>query len=86
MSELKWGQSKTRYQKGESGKLGKWLCFEVYYDSMASATASKKYRLTCKLPGFKNNLGNFETTSDAKEKAGEIVKRWIIGANLKEDL
>lgn len=49
---------------------------------MTSAKGLKKYKLTCKLPGFKNNIGNFEKPEKAKEKAQEILDRWLDGASL----
>lgn len=65
------------YQNGLDAMLGRWNVGSVFWDGMRSKDDPKTYKVTCRLPGIKDVVGNFEKEEDAKSKLQEVVNFWM---------
>lgn len=66
-----------------SGKklyLGKYHVGSVFWDGFTSQTEDRKYKVTCKLPGIKPDLGRYKTVDEGKARLVQAVNTWILGA------
>jgi hypothetical protein len=76
-NQMEWKKDTARYANGEVLFLGAWNVGGVHYDSLGSNTDKLKYIGTCKLPGIKGRLGNFETKKEAKAVVEAAVEHWM---------
>ena len=60
------------------GRCGEIVVFTVNYG------LSRKEELRGKLPGFKADLGEFDTVEDAKARADKVFAAWLEKAGLVE--
>lgn len=80
-----WENNTARYENGELGKLGKYVCFNISWDgSTAKGSDVPPWKLSTYLPGRKANLGNYKTIEDAQVYADKVLKIWMRGAGLKD--
>ncbi len=80
---ITWKTQTAEYSNGEDGFVGKWMCFQVNWNSYRSKTddsPSSQYRLLCRLPGVRSNLGAF-SLDGAKVKAQAVLDYWLKNLN-----
>ncbi len=58
------------------------MLFEVAWDSSSMADDAK-HKLITRLPGLKNNLGNFESEDKAFERAEFALNVWMEGTGMQ---
>ena len=74
---LTWKIKTEKYVNPHIGYIGEWKCFEYFYDSFIRKDSNLIYKLKCFLPGIKDDLGNYETEKQAKEKAQSVCDYWF---------
>ena len=79
---IKWERDTRKYSNGDSGKVGRYKFFDVYFDA-CSYNKDKYYKLTCNLPGLNSDLGNYGSIEIAKERAEDILKYWMEVVGMK---
>lgn len=84
--EITWKDSNKDYVNGEYGYVGKINIFHLYYDGCRSKDDPRCYRLKCKLPGIKPDLGGYEEKATAILKAEFALENWLERFNSKEEL
>ncbi len=82
--KITWKTIQFMHSNARWGYVGKWPCFEVVWDSFSKKDAEKPYKLLCRLPGIKDNLGNF-SQEDAEAKATKILAHWIAGLSKNDE-
>ena len=82
---IEWTWDTAPYSNGEYGCLGKYRVFNIYWNAARPQGSTNKndYKLTCKLPGIKSELGEFETQEKAKAYATRVLQVWLIDAGLQ---
>jgi len=78
---IKWVRKTARHANGWVGYTGKWSSFSVDWGS--SKEEGGPWVLTCRLPGIKERIGNYQEADNAKEKAQIAIAHWLKG--LKEE-
>ena len=78
MIEVTWVKNNSIYENGELCKVGKYN-----YNSLRSRDDPKAYRATCRLPGVKENLGDYETENAAKNRVDNAVRYWFAQAGME---
>jgi hypothetical protein len=77
------GFSEKTVHEGRSGKI---RLFTIHWDGLLSKYhQGGREKLTGWLPGFKDDLGHFETVEEAKARADAVFVKWLDAAKLKED-
>lgn len=71
--EIEVGSGKKLY-------LGKYHVGSVFWDGFTSQTEDRKYKVACKLPGIKPDLGRYKTVDEGKARLIQAVNTWILGA------
>lgn len=79
---ITWQDSPGRYSNGEDAFLGRWRIGRIGWDPIVKRDDPKKWRTTTTLPGIKENLGNFETAEEARERLAKAVEVWLVGAGM----
>ena len=79
---ITWLDSPGRYSNGEDAFLGRWRIGRITWDATTKRSDPNKWRATAALPGIKENLGNFETSEEAKQKLAKAVEVWMAGAGV----
>lgn len=74
---MEWKKNTQRYACGELLMLGPWNVGGVDYSGSTSKDDPKKWAATCKLPGIKNVLAQYETPSAAKDRVEKAVRHWL---------
>ena len=77
MIEVTWVEDEAGYGYGKMCKVGKWVVGGYHHNSLRSRDDPKVYQATCRLPGVKNNLGDFETENAAKNRVDNAVRYWF---------
>ena len=78
---MEWKNVEKSYGSNIQAFTGKYPIFIVIYD-ICPDDKNKRYKLKCKLPGIKECVGNFTEVGDAKTRAEEIFKYWLMRAEL----
>lgn len=73
---LKWEKIDEKFVTGRTGKAGDIKLFSITWDSFVPQD-SNKYKLTCFLPGIRNNLGHFESVGTAQARAQQALEYWV---------
>jgi len=81
MDKIKWIET----EKGFIGRLGKYKTFIVFYDSSRPIGDKNKraYKMKCRLPGIKDDLGNFISAEEAKKFAERVIDKWMENVGMK---
>ena len=79
---MEWKAKQLPYSNGKVLYLGKYQVTSVDWDACTS-DKSLRYKVTIRLPGIKEYLGNFATEEEGKQFAEKVVNRWIESAGLK---
>ena len=71
-----------QFEMGSGSKLylGKYHVGSVFYDGFVSRDENLKFKVVCKLPGIKSDLGRYETEEEGKARLIRAVNTWILGA------
>lgn len=78
---MEWKNVEKSYGSNICAFTGKYIIFAIIYD-ICPDDKNKRYKLKCKLPGIRENLGNFTDIEGAKTKAEEIFEFWLVRAEL----
>ena len=79
---MEWKIRPQEYSNGKLLYLGKYAVASVDWDACV-ADKSLRYKVSCRLPGIKDYLGNFATEEEGKSCAEHAVKLWMNNSGLK---
>ena len=65
--------------------IGKYIAFEICYNMFSNKNDPKDQNLTCKLNGFKKQLGGFQEVGKAMEYAEKVAEKWLEGSGLVKE-
>jgi hypothetical protein len=82
---LTWTTRETEYGPDiDDGFSGKFRMFSAFWDgTLSKGPVGGQIKLTGRLPGYKEDLGHYETTEAAKAKAEQVFARWLTDAKLR---
>ena len=73
------------YINGINAYAGKWIIGSIIWNSLSSPINDKgqvcKYKGNIRLPGLKQNIGDFVTEEEAIEKIEKLLNYWLDGLN-----
>lgn len=74
---MKWVRNETKFISGDRLFVGKWNVGGIHYNSLRAKNDPKKWKATCRLPGIKQNLGDYESEEEAKTELIKVVDHWF---------
>ena len=74
---MEWKKATGPFASGHALHVGKWIVGGVHYDSGKPRDSLLHYKATCRLPGVRADLGNFETEEQARAKVERSVMYWF---------
>ena len=71
-------------QTGEIAKIGKWVVGGWFWNpAMPVGAKQGKLRTTCRLPGIKPIIGDYETEGQARQRVETAVNVWFAGLKVE---
>jgi hypothetical protein len=82
---INWKANPMKYSNGWLGYFGKYVMFELYYQSGSQSEDRKgiDHKLVCRLPGLKIREGVLYSVENGKKVADATFEVWLNGAGLQ---
>lgn len=77
--KLTWEAQREKYSSGERLKLGPFVVGGYHWHG-SSQDSDKPYRVTCRLPGMKEVLGDEAGIASSRRRLEKAVYHWITRA------
>jgi len=76
--KIKWEASQGKYASGSDGMVNEIKCFGIHWSAtIGKGSNTPPHVLTCKLPGFKVVIGNYESAETAQRVAKSVLNAWL---------
>lgn len=77
LNAIQWASVPGSSVQREDAYVGRWVVASIFYDSSRSQSESKKWAVSCSLPGIRSHLGYYYSAAEAKVRAAAAVKYWF---------